>query len=99
MDGETVDTYEHSLQAKLRDLCERVHRWLSQVLRGHYAYFGLPNDFQALHTFHQKVRLLWFRSLRRRSQRRMTWEGYDVLLRHFSLPTPRITHSCEEQRA
>jgi RNA-directed DNA polymerase len=75
------------------------HRWLCQVLRGHYAYYGLPSNFRSLNAFHQQVRLLWFRSLRRRSQRRLTWGAYDVLLQRFSLPTPRITHPCEERRA
>ena len=75
------------------------HRWLCQVLRGHYVYYGLPSNFPALHAFHEQVRLLWFRSLRRRSQRRLTWEGYNVLLQRFPLPTPRITHPCEERRA
>jgi RNA-directed DNA polymerase len=75
------------------------HRWLCQVLRGHYAYYGLPSNFRALNAFHQEVRLLWFRSLRRRSQQRLTWDGYDALLQRFSLPTPRITHPCEERRA
>jgi hypothetical protein len=74
------------------------HRWLCQVLRGHYAYYGLPSNFRALNAFHQQVRLLWFRSLRRRSQRRLTWDGYSALLQRFSLPTPRITHPCEEPR-
>ncbi len=74
------------------------HRWLCQVLRGHYTYYGLPSNFPALHAFHQQVGLLWFRSLRRRSQRRLTWEDYDALRRRFSLPTPRITHSREQRR-
>ncbi len=75
------------------------HRWLCQVRRGHYAYYGLASNFRALHAFQQQVRLLWFRSLRRRSQRRLTWEGYNVPLQRFPLPTPRITHPCEKRGA
>ena len=103
-------TQSRRLTAKLKSLREQArvrmhapvveqHRWLCQVLRGHYAYYGLPSNFRALNAFHEQVRLLWFRSLRRRSQRRLTWDGYSVLLQRFSLPTPRITHPCEEPRA
>jgi hypothetical protein len=52
------------------------HRWLCQVLRGHYEYFGVPSNFRSLAAFHRETRLLWFRALRRRSQRRLTWDGY-----------------------
>jgi group II intron reverse transcriptase/maturase len=103
-------TQSKRLTTKLKSLREQArirrhapvaeqHRWLCQVLRGHYVYYGLPSNFQALHAFHEQVRLLWFRSLRRRSQRRLTWEGYNVLLQRFPLPTPRITHPCEGRRA
>ena len=70
------------------------HRWLCQVLRGHYAYFGLPSNFQALKAFHFHVRRIWFRALFRRSQRRLTWQAFAALLDRFPLPTPRITHPC-----
>ena len=68
------------------------HRWLSQVLRGHYAYFGLPSNFRALQAFSHHVRRIWFRALYRRSQRRFTWETFAALLDRFPLPKPRITH-------
>ncbi len=70
------------------------HRWLCQVLRGHYAYFGLPSNFRALQAFAHHVRRIWFRALYRRSQRRLTGVAFDALLDRFPLPTPRITHPC-----
>jgi hypothetical protein len=70
------------------------HRWLFQVLRGHYMYFGLSSNFRSLTAFYREVRLPWFRALRRRSQRSMSWEAYRLLLESFSLPVPRITHPC-----
>jgi len=71
------------------------HKWVSSVLRGHYAYFGLPSNHRSLSGFYLEVRRLWYRSLMRRSQRRMTWESYNTLLDRFPLPTPRITASRE----
>lgn len=99
-------TQSKRLTAKLKSLREQArirmhapvaeqHRWLCQVLRGHYAYYGLPSNFRALNAFHQQVRLLWFRSLRRRSQRKLAWDGYSALLQRFPLPLPRITHPCQ----
>lgn len=69
------------------------HKWLCSVLRGHYAYFGLPCNFRSLRTFWWEVRRLWHRGLRRRDrERRLTWERFVQLHEHFPLPKPRITH-------
>jgi hypothetical protein len=70
------------------------HQWLCQVLRGHYAYFGLPSNFRAMQAFAHHVRRIWFRVLFRRSQRRLTWDGFTALLERLPLPKPRITHPC-----
>ena len=66
------------------------HRWLSSVLRGHYAYYGVRSNFRALGGFYHQVKRLWFGSLRRRSQRRMTWAGFSELLVRLPLPSPRL---------
>jgi group II intron reverse transcriptase/maturase len=70
------------------------HRWYASILRGHYGYYGVPNNIRALNAFHQEIRRIWFRSLRRRSQkaRRLTWEKFKTLLERFPLPQPHITH-------
>ncbi len=39
------------------------HCWLCQVLRGHYAYYGLPSNFRSLKGFLCEVRRTWFRFL------------------------------------
>jgi RNA-directed DNA polymerase len=98
-------TQSKRLTVKLKSLREEArrrmhapvrdqHRWLCQVLRGHYAYYGLPNNFRSLKGFLCEVRRTWFRALRRRSQRRLDWDAFEALLEHFPLPTPRITHPC-----
>jgi RNA-directed DNA polymerase len=70
------------------------HRWLSSVLRGHYGYYGMPHNYPALSLFHQELRRLWFRTLRRRSQkaRRLNWDRFKAIVARFPLPLPRITH-------
>jgi group II intron reverse transcriptase/maturase len=71
------------------------HRWLVSVLRGHYAYYGLPSNHSALDAFYEEVKCLWYRALRRRSQRGLTWSRFKRILELFPLPKPRITHSRE----
>jgi RNA-directed DNA polymerase len=69
-------------------------RWYASILRGHYAYYGLPHNWRALNGFHQNLRLIWFRCLRWRSQkgRRLGWDQFKALLERFPLPLARITH-------
>jgi group II intron reverse transcriptase/maturase len=69
------------------------HQWLCSVLRGHYAYYGLPSNFRSMNSFWWEVRRLWFRVLRRRERRRtLTWSGFNHLLEErFPLPRPTIT--------
>jgi len=70
------------------------HKWLCSVLRGHYAYFGVPCNFRSLQTFWWEVGRLWHCALRRRDRKRsLTWERFEQLLEHFPLPKPRVTHS------
>lgn len=68
------------------------HRWLVRVLRGHYAYYGLPSNWHRMAAFRDEIRRRWHQSLSRRSQRRMTWAQFNELQRVFPLPTPRITY-------
>jgi RNA-directed DNA polymerase len=71
------------------------HRWLCSVLRGHYRYYGLPSNWHALDGFYHEVCRGWFRALRRRSQRELTWERFNQWLARFPLPRARIFHTRE----
>lgn len=67
--------------------------WLCRVLRGHYAYYGLPDNGRALSAFYYEVRRMWCRTLRKRSQRsRLSWARFAALEERSPLPLPRITH-------
>jgi group II intron reverse transcriptase/maturase len=70
------------------------HHWYSSALRGHYGYFGMPHNWRSLNEFLQEVRRIWFKCLKRRSQknRRMGWDRFEALTARLPLPTPRITH-------
>ena len=42
---------------------------LSQVLRGHYRYYGRIFNHRSLSQFYQLVKRMWFKALQRRSQK------------------------------
>jgi RNA-directed DNA polymerase len=72
-------------------------RWLASVLRGHYAYYGIPTNGRSLNNFAYEVQKLWFKVLRRRSQKsHMTWSRFNDLLKIFPLPQPRLSRSLSE---
>lgn len=73
-------------------------RWLSQVVRGYFAYHAVPTNVHALVTFRNQVTRAWHHALRRRSQRsRTNWSRMRILEQRW-LPTPRITQPWPDER-
>jgi RNA-directed DNA polymerase len=94
-------TQSKRLARKLREVKEearrRMHRpladqqrWLASVLRGHYRYYGVEGNSRALAVFLHQVSQIWYRSLRRRSQRPLSWNAYKEILHRLPLPPPRL---------
>jgi RNA-directed DNA polymerase len=91
------------VRAKLREIKEelwrRMHQpipeqgsWLAQVIRGFFNYHAVPTNFAALSKFRHQIVWLWFRTLRRRSQKDDTpWTRMERLAVDF-LPKPKILH-------
>jgi hypothetical protein len=70
------------------------HTKLSQKVRGHYAYYGITGNANALANFRYAVERAWRKWLdRRNSRREMVWERFQRLLKHYPLPRVRIVHS------
>jgi RNA-directed DNA polymerase len=98
-------TERKRMRAKLRELKlelrKRLHQpirvvgqWLRAVLRGHFNYYGVTHNSQALGAFRYHVSNLWFRSLRRRSQKAtLTWARMSRIIKRW-LPPARIVHSA-----
>jgi len=73
-------------------------RWLASVLRGHCNYYAVPGNSKALNALRYQLTVLWFKALRRRSQRhRLTWERMSRLAARW-LPAVRILHPWPEVR-
>jgi hypothetical protein len=77
----------------------KQHEWLSAVLRGHFAYYGLPSNMRSMVSFAYEVKRLWLRALARRSQRGMTWERFNRLMKAYPLPMPTVTRSASAKPA
>jgi RNA-directed DNA polymerase len=73
------------------DPVEEQHRALVRKLEGHYNYFGVNGNSQALGLLREAVKRVWKKWLGRRSQRaHMNWKRFDELLVAHPLPRPTI---------
>ncbi len=87
------------------EMARRMHqpireqgRWLARVLQGHYNYYAVPDNIEALSAFRKGIIRQWLKTLRRRSQRhRLSWTRMRRLAERW-LPQPRILHPWPEQR-
>lgn len=76
----------------------RVGVWLQSVLRGHDWYYGVPFNYAALQRFRWNVKVLWRRTLARRSQKGcMTWARMDRIAKRW-LPPATIHHPYSSVR-
>jgi group II intron reverse transcriptase/maturase len=68
------------------------HAALTRRITGHFNYFGVNGNGRNLIIMVERTRRIWFKWLRRRSQRtRLNWERFGKLLERYPLPRPRIT--------
>jgi len=90
--------------------CKDVNQWLKTIrnclktkdwwktlvakLRGHYQYYGISGNYQALKRFYCMTVKLTYKWLNRRSQKQsMSWIGFNNYLKHYPLPKPSIKHN------
>jgi len=86
------------MRRRMHQPIEQQGRWLEAVVRGHYAYYGVPTNIQALGAFQKAVAKVWFKSLRRRSQRRrLNWQRMHHLATRW-IPDACIVHPWPTQR-
>ena len=70
---------------------EKQHAALTRRLQGHFNYFGVNGNWRSLELLVRATERTWYKWLRRRSQRGLTWKRFSVLLAQYPLPRPRIT--------
>jgi RNA-directed DNA polymerase len=69
------------------------HRALCLLLRGHYGYYGITGNGDALARFRNEVTRHWGRALARRNGKRFVWVRFTATLTRFPLPMPRPPRS------
>ena len=74
------------------DSLKAQHLTLVKKLNGHYAYYGITSNFDAIARLFYEVPRIWRKALARRSQQRFSWSKMNRLLERFPLPSPRIVH-------
>lgn len=94
------DRFARALKA-INERCRRMmheplprqQRQLSQMLKGHMAYYGISGNFTRIAGLIRRARRQWrFWLSRRSSASRVTWEAFERIAQRFPLPRPRIVH-------
>ena len=79
------------LRLRMHEPVAAVGAWLRKVVNGYYRYHAVPGNIDRLSVFGQRVRRLWWLTLRRRSQRRAAWDRFLPIFTQW-LPAPRVLH-------
>jgi RNA-directed DNA polymerase len=102
-------TMSKRMRAKLREVNDQLKRrrhepipvqgqWLASVVRGHFAYYAVPGNTDAISDFRTQVTRHWYKALRRRSQRqRINWARMNQIAARW-LPRARAMHPFPEVR-
>jgi RNA-directed DNA polymerase len=71
------------------------HERLERKLRGHDEYYGISGNSKALSSLRHWVKRIWRKWLSRRSRTsRVNWERFNLLLKRYPLPNPKIRHAA-----
>ncbi|MBB4233397.1 reverse transcriptase domain-containing protein [Rhizobium mongolense] len=100
-----IDRRRAKLKEVRNELQRRMHhsipeqgKWLKQVMKGYFAYHGVPTNHWSLWAFRENVKRIWLRTLRRRSQKHaLTWDRMLKIADEW-LPLPRILHPWPNAR-
>lgn len=101
-DGKRMGAKLKALKLELR---RRMHfsipqqgAWLRSVVIGYFNYHAVPTNIDAISRFLTEVERMWFRTLKRRSQRsNLLWPRMSQIIDRW-LPKARILHPWPEDR-
>ena len=87
--------------AKVTQYCKRFRhkplpdQWnkLCQMVRGHYAYFGITGNSRRLRNYVHQVARIWRKALSRRTRNgHINWDKFRQILARYPMPKPRVVH-------
>jgi len=91
--------------SRLRDLMRRMRHLpvreqvinLNQILRGHYAYYGVAGNLRALQKVHRFVMRYWRKMLSSRSRKGfVTWEAFQGISARYPIQQPKLRLPFQE---
>jgi RNA-directed DNA polymerase len=84
----TLKRVKERCRKMMHDPLPKQHQELSRMLRGHYNYFGITGNGDALSRVRHETERIWGRALARRSGKRFAWRLHTPRLARLSLPRP-----------
>ena len=84
---------------KLRQLMREIRhhhlkdqvKAINQVLRGHYAYYGLGGNHRSLWAIYRNAEKYWYKMLKSRCRKsKMTWEKFNKLKEYYTPKMPQL---------
>src|SRR5439155_982353 len=89
---------KQELHTRMHDPVPRTGEWLKSVVQGYFNYHAVPGNLESLAAFRNRTLGLWWRTLRRRSQKhRLSWTRMLTLAQRW-LPPPRALHPYPADR-
>jgi RNA-directed DNA polymerase len=89
---------QQQLRMRMHDPLAQTGRWLRSVVQGHFNYYAVPGNLASLGAFRDRILALWWRTLRRRSQKhRISWTRTLALAQRW-LPPPSTLHPFPDAR-
>lgn len=86
-----LKAYKQWIRANRTLPTAEIMRTTANKLRGHYAYYGVSGNGKSISCYAYEVRQLLFKWLGRRGKRgSLSYAKFDLLLKRFPLPGPRI---------
>ena len=94
----TLKRIKEELRRRMHNDVDQTARWLGRVLDGWLNYFAVPTSYRYLGRFVQRLKVLWLRTLRRRSQKdRYSGDRMERVTAKY-WPTLEIRHPWPSQR-
>jgi group II intron reverse transcriptase/maturase len=93
-----VKEIKDELKKRMHDSIQTTGQWLKAVVTGHYRYYGVPGNYEAMNDFRHLIGQRWKQSLKRRSQKaNITWKKMGKLIDRW-IPKPQIYHKYPSER-
>src|SRR3954469_12219719 len=96
--GKLKESKEWLKKNRNKDIYMIMDRFKRSLI-GYYNYYCITDNTQSVNNFKDKIENLLFKWLNRRSQRKsFTWDKFNLFLRKYPLPSPRIKVNIYELR-